>query len=183
MTERGRTGNMDLMMEDPVRRNARRVRPYGRNAFFRYAAVLMILCYVGLLLIYASGSTRSFEEVSAAVEASLDTEALVKMDTQALKRYYGLNSADYEGVLFYSSEFSISAEEVLLLEVRQEQQVQEVRDAIARRLESRKDTFEEYAPQQVQLVEEAQVQVRGKFIFLVISPEAETYVSTFADSL
>ena len=156
---------------------------FSAAGILKFAAAFLILVYIVLLLIYASGSTKPFEEVAQAVEGRLDTEVLVKQDAQALKRYYGLNGADYEGVLFYSAEFSISAEEVLLIEVRSEQQVQEVRDAIEDRLESRKHTFEGYAPEQAQLITQAQLQVRGRFVFLAVSAEAENYVSAFANGL
>ena len=132
----------------------------------KWGAAFLILVYIALLLIYTSGSTKPFEEVAASVETLIDKENLVKQDAQALKRYYGLNSADYEGVLFYSAEFSISAQEVLLIEVKTEQQVQEVRDAVEERLESRKNTFEGYAPEQAQLIKQAQTQVRGKLVFM-----------------
>lgn len=149
----------------------------------KYGSVLIILIYIILLIIYTSGSTKPFEEVSEAVESSLNTENLVKKDSQAFKRYYGLNSADYAGVLFYSSEFSISAEEVLVIEVKSEEQLQEVRDAVNDRLESRLNAFDGYAPEQVKLLEEAVLMVRGKYIFLAVSPDADTYGSVFAKSL
>ena len=38
---------------------------------------------------------------------------LREMNDQALKRNFGLNSADYDGVLYYAAESSMSAEEVL----------------------------------------------------------------------
>ena len=56
--------------------------------------------YVVLLLIYSSGSTKVFDEVAGSVKAGLNTERLIKQNTQALKRFYGVNSADYEGVMF-----------------------------------------------------------------------------------
>ncbi|MCI8722617.1 MAG: DUF4358 domain-containing protein [Ruminococcus sp.] len=149
----------------------------------KWGAAFLILVYIALLLIYTSGSTKPFEEVAASVETLIDKENLVKQDAQALKRYYGLNSADYEGVLFYSAEFSISAQEVLLIEVKTEQQVQEVRDAVEERLESRKNTFEGYAPEQAQLIKQAQTQVRGKFVFMAVSPEAEAYAAAFTKGL
>lgn len=149
----------------------------------KYITAVLIIVFVVLMLRYASGSTKSFSEISEAVEASLDTETLVSQDGQALKRYYGLNSADYTGVLYYSSEFSISAEEVLLIEVKNESQVQEVRDAIEKRLENRINDFEGYAPEQVQILEAAQIQVRGRFIFVAVSENAEEYREAFTGSL
>ena len=154
-----------------------------KTMIFKYITVVLIIVYVIWLMIYASGSTKPFEDVARAVESSLDKENLVKMDTQEFKRYYGLNSADYQGVLYYSSEFSISAEEVLLVEVKSDKQVQEVRDAIERRLASRKNDFDGYAPKEVQLLDAAQLKVRGRYVFLAVAPKAETYSSAFAESL
>lgn len=41
-----------------------------------------------------------------------------RQDGTALKRNFGLNAADYDGVMYYSSEFSISSEEVLLIKAK-----------------------------------------------------------------
>ena len=75
----------------------------------------LIVGFVALLLIYTSGSNRPFEKVEKSVEASLDKENMKRQDGTALKRNFGLNAADYDGVMYYSSEFSISSEEVLLI--------------------------------------------------------------------
>ena len=58
-----------------------------------------------ILMLYASGSKRTFSEVSKAVSSVLDSKELVQMDDQMLKRNYGLNSADYKGVLYYSVQY------------------------------------------------------------------------------
>lgn len=175
-------GTEEYDTED-YRQDQQEVSSFSKAGILKLGAAFLILVYIVLLLIYTSGSTKPFEEVAGAVEPLLDQESLVRQDAQALKRYYGLNSADYEGVLFYSAEFSISAQEVLLIEVKTDQQVQEVRDAIEERLESRKNTFEGYAPEQAQLIGQAQIQVRGRFLFLAVSPEAETLADAFTKSL
>lgn len=175
-------GTEEYDTED-YRQDQQEVSSFSKAGILKLGAAFLILVYIVLLLIYTSGSTKPFEEVAGAVEPLLDQESLVRQDAQALKRYYGLNSADYEGVLFYSAEFSISAQEVLLIEVKTDQQVQEVRDAIEERLESRKNTFEGYAPEQAQLIRQAQIQVRGRFLFLAVSPEAETLTDAFTKSL
>ena len=162
--------------------NSKRV-SVSMTELLKYGVALAILVYIVLLMIYASGSTKPFDQVVEMIEPGIKTENLVKQDSQALKRYYGLNSADYNGVLFYSSEFNVSVEEVLLIEVKSEKQVQEVRDAVNERLESRKNAFEEYDPEQAKLLEDARFLVRGKYIFLAVSPDAETYASIFSKSL
>ena len=94
-----------------------------------------------------------------------------------------MNSADYEGVLFYTSEFSMSAKEVLLVKVKNEHQIEQVKNAIEARLEDRKNSFEGYEPEQVQLLNEAAYVVRGNYIFLAVSPDAEAYRQALERSL
>lgn len=149
----------------------------------KYVSVVLIVLFVVLLMLFNSGSSKPFEEISQPLEKVLDKEVLQEQDAAAFKRNFGLNAADYSGVMYYSSEFSISAEEVLLIRVKSEDQIQDVVDAIDNRLESRKNDFEGYAPEQVKLLEDAQQSIRGKYIFLAVSSDAEKYLKEFSDSL
>ena len=142
----------------------------------RYVTFLLIVGFVALLLIYTSGSNRPFEEVEQLVEASLKKDNLALQDGSALKRNFGLNAA-------YSSEFSISSEEVLLIKVKNESQTAEVSEAIEERIKMRTNDFEGYAPESVQLLESAKQSVRGKYVFFAAAPEAEKYLEVFNNSL
>lgn len=159
----------------------RHIKSYAGIA--RYVVIALILVYIVLLMIFRSGSTRPYAEVEQTLENALDTENIQKAGVQGLKRYYGLNAADYEGVMLYTAVSSLSVEEVLLIKVKEENQVKEVRTAIEERLESRKNDFKGYAPKQAQLIEQAKVAVRGKYIFLAVSPNAEKYSEAFKGSL
>ena len=130
----------------------------------KYVVFAAVLVYIAVLMAYASGSSRPFEEVEAAVSSALKDSGLKEMDSQMLKRNFGLNSADYAGVMYYASESSMSAEEVLLIRVSSDKQVQEVTDAVNERIDSRINAFEGYAPEQVKLLEDAQQSVRGIYL-------------------
>lgn len=149
----------------------------------KYVILAAVVAYIAVLLIYASGSSRPFDEVEKSMSSALKDSGLKKMDSQMLKRNFGLNSADYAGVMYYASESSMSAEEVLLIRVSGESQVQEVTDAINERISSRTGAFEGYAPEQVKLLEDAQQSVRGKYIFFAVSSDAEKYRAAFDRSL
>lgn len=114
---------------------------------------------------------RPFEKVEKSVEASLDKENMKRQDGTALKRNFGLNAADYDGVMYYSSEFSISSEEVLLIKAKSETQTAEISSAIEERIKTRMNDFEGYAPESVQLLEDAKKSVRGKYVFFAAAPE------------
>lgn len=155
----------------------------GTSRVMKYIVFALILVFVAALLLRMSGSSKSFGEVEEAVRGALDTSNLKEQDSSMFKRNFGLNAADYEGVMYYSSEFSISAEEVLLVKVKSDDQVQQVSDAIDKRIASRKNDFEGYAPEEVKLLEDSVKSVRGKYIFFAAAPEAEEYLSAFSSSL
>ncbi len=169
-------------MQENVRTNIRTKRMMAPQ-IMKYIIVAVILAYIAVLMAYASGSSRPFEEVEAALSSALDGSGLKKMDSQMLKRNFGLNSADYAGVMYYASESSMSAEEVLLIRVSGDSQVQEVADAVSERISSRKNAFDGYAPEQVKLLEDAQQSVRGRYVFFAVSPDAEEYRAVFDGSL
>ena len=153
------------------------------SEIMKYVIAFLIAVYVIILFVHSSGSNKSFAEVERPIKESVNFEEMKDVGGQGLKRYYGLNKADYEGALLYISNFNLSAEEVLMIKVKDEEQVQTVVDAIDKRLENRKNDFEGYAPNEVKLLDEAQKSVRGKFIFLSVGKQAEHYKKIFSDSL
>lgn len=156
---------------------------FGIARIMKYVILILTVAFVVLLLMYASGSNRPFDEVEKAVSSSLDKTNLTRQDGAAFKRRFGLSEADYAGVMYYASEFSISAEEVLVIQVKDDSQVQEVTEAIERQVESRKNDFDGYAPEEVKLLEDAKQSVRGRYIFFAAAPKAEEYLEVFSNSL
>ena len=142
----------------------------------KYILLVIIVGYLVILMLYASGSKRTFSEVSKAVSSVLDSKELVQMD-------YGLNSADYKGVLYYSSPSSISAAEVLVIQVKNDAQIENVTNAIAQRKAQRIEDFDSYLPEQVKLLEDSQESIRGRYIFFAVSSKASEYRSAFDKSL
>lgn len=153
------------------------------SGIMKYVVFLFIVVFVVVLMMYTSGSSKSFDEVRQSVEAALDTESLTEQEASVFKRNFGLNAADYTGVMYYSTGANISAEEILLIKVRSEDQIQEVTNAIDERVESRINDFEGYAPDEVKLLEDARQSVRGTYIFFAASEKADDYLSAFANSL
>lgn len=169
MVEKNKTLNMDKHV--------------SLSEIMKYVIVAAIVGYVVLLLNFSSGSSKTFDEVKKPVESAIDSEKMQDAGPQGLKRFYSLNAADYDGVLFYNSKFNLSAEEVLLIKVKDEEQIHQVVEAIEKKLESRKNDFEGYAPQEVKFLDAAQISVRGTFIFLSVGEKADKYKEVFSNSL
>ena len=142
----------------------------GAAHIMKFVVFALIIGFVVLLMLFASGSNKPFEEVSKSVEDSLDTEALTAQDAAMFKRNFGLNAADYAGVLYYSSGASMSAEEVLLVKVNRDSQIQEVVDAIDDAALDCISDFEGYAPDEVKTARGCQTERKRNLYFLCMFP-------------
>lgn len=149
----------------------------------KYVILFLIVGFVVMLMLYMSGSNKPFEDVEVSLEARISGEGMVRQDDSVFKRNFGLNAADYSGVMYFSSGESMSAEEILLIKVKNDEQIQEVTQSIAERIVSRKNDFEGYAPDEAKLLDDAVNSVRGRYIFYAVSPDAEKYLDVFRDSL
>lgn len=149
----------------------------------KYVVLALIVVFVVMLMLNMSGSSRPFEDVEKDVESALNTEELTKQEDSQFKRNFGLTAADYSGVMYYASGVSMSADEVLLIKVKSDDQVQEVTAAVEERIASRKNDFEGYAPEEAKLLDNAVQSVRGRYIFYAVSADAQRYLEVFRDSL
>lgn len=145
-------------------------------------AVLMLVFFISL----ASGtgdSSASFESVSTAVTATLDQSNMTLADNQMIKRIYGLDPSQFEGVLCYSPLTNMAAEEVLLIKLADDSQADSVRAAIEARRDSQMRTFDGYGFEQYAMLEKSIIEVHGNYILYVSSNDPKTTVQAFTDAL
>ena len=149
----------------------------------KYTATALLVFYIVVLMVTISGTNKSFEEVSGPLIRALEGTELVEVNGQGFRNFYGMDPAVLEGVMMFTNIFPLSAEEVLLIQVNHADQVNEVVQAIEERLATRRQSFGEAAPEEVQLIDNAQLTVRGDHIFLAVSPRATELRRIFLDSL
>jgi len=149
----------------------------------KYASLGILLVYIVVLIVSISGTSRSFEEVSAPLRRTLENTELVEVNGQGFRRFYGINPANLDGVLMFTSEFRLSAEEVLLIQVHYPEQIAEIVNIIEESLATRQEAFGNYVPDEVYWIEHAQLTIRGNYIFLAIGEQAMELRQLFLNSL
>ena len=100
-----------------------------------------------------------------------------------LKKYYGLNAEDYDGVLLYAPVTNMDAEELLLIKCKDLSQTESVKEAIEKRQLTKATTFDGYAPEQYDLCQNYILDEQGTFLLFVISPNAIEIDQEFKDFL
>lgn len=156
----------------------------------RIPALLGMLLSIVLVCLFLMGqlsqgkeSSAPFEAVAEAVEASVDMTALQPGDNQMIRRLYGLQPADYEGIALWYPVTNMGAEEILLVKLADMSQQETVLAAMEARVESQIAVFEGYGPEQVSLLESAVTDVQGNYLLLIVHPNAEAARTVFRANL
>ena len=123
-------------------------------------------------------------EVAEAVVETIDMENMLEADNQLIKRFYGLDPANFEGCILYYPTTNMMAEEVLIVKLSDMSQQEAVRAAAEKRLATQKTTFDGYGVEQTDLLtNHAAVEVRGNYVLFVVSKTADQVRQAFLDAL
>ena len=129
-------------------------------------------------------SSAEFSAVEAAVVPTVQCDAMKKADAQLIKRLYGLNPSDYEGITLYAPVSNIDARELLLVKLRDVSQQETVVAAAQRRLQTQTNAFDGYGTDQYALLTgHSAVEARGNYILFVVSENEAAARAAFSAAL
>lgn len=161
----------------------RRKRSVDILSVLRYGTLAVLVIYVGLLIRNTGDGNVPFETVAQAVEKAADVGDMKRAGSQELKRLYGLNEKEYDGVLLYYSQATMRVDEVFLVRAKTQADAREVMDAALLRRDIQIQNFEGYAPDQVKLLKNSVVKLKGHYVLFVVSGDVEKYEKAFDKAL
>jgi len=134
-------------------------------------------------LLQSEGSNKPVEEVAAQVTVLFENEKSEKSPERMLKKHYGLNAQDYDGVVLYSPISNMDAEELLIVKLQSAQQMDELTEAVQERLDSQINIYEGYAPEQYDLCSHAVLDPEGNYFLFVVHADADRIQDAFRKAL
>lgn len=149
----------------------------------KYILIVCLLVFVVSLLGEGDVSKAKLEDVTKAVTKALNMEELSEADNRMIKRFYGLNVNDYEGVSLYVSDSNMKVEEVLIVQLKDTAQAEQTEAAIRDRLDSQLESFEGYGAEQCKLLNDHVLDVEGNYILYVVNKKAKKADKAFQNSL
>ena len=148
----------------------------------------LFLVLIGLFVFWqvfshGSQSRADFSQVSEAVIVAADLSGMTEGDNQMVRRLYGLDPADYDGVTLYYPSSNMGAEEILVVKLSDLSQQEAVETAMRNRIQSQMDVFEGYAPEQYATLEQGVVEVQGNYLLLVVAKDTAPVRQAFLNAL
>lgn len=153
-----------------------------RISLLKYGMIWMILIYIIILLTRAGGDAP-MNKVTEQILGAVEMKEMKKANTQAFKKYYGLNANDFEGVELYLPDNVMSVNELLIVRLRDEGQAEMVEKAVQERLDTQKESFDGYGAVQTKQLESSVTECRGRYVFFVVGEDADKAYAAFRKSL
>lgn len=148
-----------------------------------YILVAAFIVYTAFLLIREGGNSVSIDEIDKNITAAVKMDGMKKGSGQDLKKYYGLNANDYNGVTLYIPDDVMSVNEILVIRLKDKGQAEMVENAVTKRLETQKTSFEGYGVEQTKLLNSAVQEYKGYYMLLAVSKDADAVYKAFKKSL
>ena len=148
--------------------------------------VFALLIIILIVMKFAGNrvSKADFKDVKKAVEKTVkDDETMLDGDNVMVKRLYGLDPADYDGVMLKYPSTNMNVNEVFLVKLKDVKQQEQVQEAIERRLATQKNNFENYGTNQYSILKKSVIDVQGNYIMFVVNEKTSPVVKAFENSL
>lgn len=142
----------------------------------------MLIGIMTLALVGCSGSNTAKEEVKdvpvmevmTAVEKEVEFAANENtQDANILKEQYYIDSNDVEEFVIKRPLMNVHASEVAIIKAKDEDSVSKVKAGVEKRHEDLDKQWEQYLPDQHQLVKDAKIETIGNYVIFIVDAQGE----------
>lgn len=145
--------------------------------------ISMTLMGIILVMFFLLGCEKtsdvSLEEIKEMLNLVVDETVVEDGGSKALRRFIGVNPNEVEGFIYYVSISSMDVEEILVIEVKNSDQLESIETLIELRVENQINRFSGYNPNNCGLLEEYELKVKGNYLFFTVSTDVDTVTDAF----
>ena len=151
--------------------------------YIKMALILGLLIFIIWDLRGEKTSNAKIDKVQEAVYQASGLENVEQAPNRTVKRLYGLDPQDYDGLVLYAPQSNMDVNEILIVKLSNTDQASGVEDAINERLETQEKSFDGYGVEQTKLLKDHVLQVQGNYILYAVGENASKMQAAFLNSL
>lgn len=121
----------------------------------------------------SENTAKSIQEIYQEIEQTVSLKSPQCMDEDFILNYYDIDTAALEEYIFSMSEDAAQAETIILMKVKNPEDLETYADCLETIVDDKKSEMEDYIPEQFAIVEKSKVQTRDNYLWLVISDSAD----------
>ncbi|WP_050607305.1 DUF4358 domain-containing protein [Clostridium niameyense] len=125
----------------------------------------------------------SVEKIESNIINNINVDNMKKGNQKSLRRLYGINPNDLEEFSLYTPKSNMDVEEMLILKVKNEERIDDIKEKIENRVDRQITNFDGYGIKQVGLLNNYEIKTKNKYIFFVVSDKSEEIKELFIKSI
>ena len=145
--------------------------------------VVFLVIFIFMVSGNDSYSDKTVKEVSDAVTAKIDMDALSSVKKNKVKAEFGIDFSAVDSFAYYASESIMTVDEVLIIKLKEGVKADDVTEKIETRIKNKQVLFEGYAPQQSALLKDYVLKVKDGFVFYAVGEKAKEALATFTKTI
>ncbi|NEZ44256.1 DUF4358 domain-containing protein [Paenibacillus alvei] len=152
----------------------------------RFFALLILVFAISAVVGCASEQSDinfSAAKIEDQMKQSVKLDKLKKGDAHKLKKLYDLGTEQVEDFLVYTASSNVRADEIVVMKVKDESQIDNVKASIARRIDAQAVKFKDYRPDEYALLEKHVLKVKSHYVLFAVSADAEQIEKAFDEAL
>lgn len=135
-------------------------------------ATIVLAVFVGLYKVLEV-KEPDMEVLKEKILNTVDLTSMDEGDGQRLRKLYYIGKNEIEDFIFLAPKTNMDANEVLVLKAKSQEGMDELIEKVSGRIEKAEKSFESYRPDQYELIKDRILEVRGRYLILVISKDAK----------
>lgn len=121
----------------------------------------------------AQGSAKNVQDIYTEISQAVSLNSPMLVPDDFIMNYYGIDVSTLDEYVFSMSEAAISAETVVILKAKDAGSTGALSASLQTVIDQKRSEMENYLPDQFQIVDKSSVQVKGNYVYLVISEQAD----------
>ncbi len=145
-------------------------------------AILSLTFLLGCSSEKAIAKAPTIEEITKEIEEAIDISEMKKGDINKLKKLYDIDEDEIEDFVLYVAPTNIKADEMAIIKVKDENNIESIKEKISTRISDQGSVFESYLPEEYFLIEKHVLKSNGNYVLLVVSKDATKVEGIFDNS-
>lgn len=149
----------------------------------KYILTLSFICTMFVTSGCGINNDKSASSITEDISKTVNLNNMEKSDSKSLRRFFCLNSSEFEDFSIYIPKSTMDVEEMIVIKVKDKGQIQGIEDAIDSRVNKQIESFSGYGPKQVALLQDYEVKDKGNFVFYAVSRDLDKITNAFKESI
>ena len=149
--------------------------------YYLIEIVIIISLFIGLYPILSVKST-DMTLIKSDLEKNINLDSINIGTEQTLKNIYYININSIEDFISFAPKSNMDVEEILILKVKKDENMSEIKSKISKRLEKQRESFKNYSPEKYKIIEDAIFEEEGQYLIFIISENSSSIYKIIKDN-